>query len=215
MATTRQQKTLQNIAKGMTMKDAMKRAGYSDAYAHNPDELKKKKSWQVLATKYFSEEKIAKTLDKLLKTTAVKRFKFTSSYSEDQIVKIMKSIGFPKKSYFASIASEIRYNKKGDAYEISYWEVIAKTIDGSVVPKAVDMAIKSWGNYAPEKMVVTEVPETTTKEQKEARIKELEAEKKALENEEKKREEELRLEYYKEAKKKTSKQTAKKNEKSK
>lgn len=43
------QKIFENLRKGLSMGDAMRQAGYSDSYAHNPNQLRETKSWRALA----------------------------------------------------------------------------------------------------------------------------------------------------------------------
>lgn len=193
---------LENVGKGKSFYSAMKDAGYSDNYAKNPQRLKQTKTWGNLVEKYLPEKAIVSGLKTLLKAETNGRFTFSGAYTKDMIEEAMKTLGYKSNKYVANKVTETRYNKKGDTYEVTFWDVITRKPSIMGISKGADMALKIRGNYAPEKMETTIVPETKTKEEKENRIKELEEEKELLEQEEKKRAEELRIQYYRDAKEK-------------
>lgn len=56
-----------NIRNGMTLGEAMRDVGYSDAYSKNPNHLRETVSWQVLVNKVLSDEKLIKVHAWLLK----------------------------------------------------------------------------------------------------------------------------------------------------
>lgn len=48
---------------------AMKEAGYSDAYASNPQQFKASKTWEELLEEYLPDDKLAKVADEGLRAT--------------------------------------------------------------------------------------------------------------------------------------------------
>lgn len=64
----RQKKVLKKILenRGTSMSKAMKEAGYSDAYAKNPDQLAKTKTWQEVVEETFSDETLMEKHKELL-----------------------------------------------------------------------------------------------------------------------------------------------------
>jgi len=75
MSTLRQKivasKIFANRGSKDTVKKIMKDAGYSDAYAKNPQQLTTTRSWRQLMDKYLPDEKIVKKIDEGLEANRV------------------------------------------------------------------------------------------------------------------------------------------------
>jgi len=148
----RQEKTLRNIDKGMSMSKAMREAGYSENYAHNPDELKEKKSWNELMDKYIPRSKVAERHQQLMDSVIVKEFNFPDTVSEKDIKAFAKSVS-KTATYVRETVS--RTNSKGIPMNVTHrWTVFAVLPNGMDVKAAVEMAYKLRGEYSPEKIEV-------------------------------------------------------------
>ena len=163
----RQEKTVENIGKGMSMAKAMREAGYSPNYADHPAELKEKKSWQALMDKYIPRDLVAKKHNELMKSVTVKEFNFPDTISEKDIKAFAKGVS-EITTYVKEVVSKV--NSKGIPTSSSHrWVVFAVVPNGMDVKAAIDMAIKLRGDYSAEKIEVKrplgEVPDNELWEQ--------------------------------------------------
>lgn len=174
----RQKKTLENLGKGMSLGKAMREAGYKDTYADNPQQLKKKLSWKELLDKYVPERAVAGGINKLLNSTTTRRFQFANGYSEVQIHGLMRNLGFKKSQYIATKTFETKYTKDGDPYEVYFWEVVARVINGVDVYRGVDTTMRARGKYEPDQIrIIDDEFEDETDEELEDRLARLKKEK--------------------------------------
>jgi hypothetical protein len=68
--TTMQRQTFEHlVANGGNMSDAMRKAGYSEAMARNPQKLKSSPAWKQMEDRYFPEEMLAEVHNAGLKAT--------------------------------------------------------------------------------------------------------------------------------------------------
>jgi len=69
MPTIRQKDTVKKLIEngGKSVSGAMRKAGFSDAYAKNPNKLIESKGWNELMEKYFPDKDIAKAVKGLIK----------------------------------------------------------------------------------------------------------------------------------------------------
>lgn len=67
--TEKQRKVAREVAKGKSVSQAMKSAGYSDAMAKNPQKLTSSKGWKELMKEYLPEEELAKLHREQLRAT--------------------------------------------------------------------------------------------------------------------------------------------------
>ena len=163
----RQEKTVENVGKGMSMAKAMREAGYSPNYADHPAELKEKKSWQELMDKYIPRDLVASKHNELMKSVTVKEFNFPDTVSEKDIKAFAKGVS-ETTTYVKEVVSKV--NSKGIPTSSSHrWVVFAVVPNGMDVKAAIDMAIKLRGDYSAEKIEVKrplgEVPDNELWEQ--------------------------------------------------
>jgi len=163
----RQELTLKNLEKGMSMSKAMSEAGYKEGYSHNPQELKEKKSWQELMDKYIPRDLVASKHNELMKSVTVKEFNFPDTVSEKDIKAFAKGVS-ETTTYVKEVVSKV--NSKGIPTSSSHrWVVFAVVPNGMDVKAAIDMAIKLRGDYSAEKIEVKrplgEVPDNELWEQ--------------------------------------------------
>lgn len=95
MATTRQRKTAEAFVEngGKSVSAAMKKAGYSDAAATNPQKLTKTKTWEELMEQYLPDRKIAQTHKKLLGSKYLDHMVFPLALSDAEITDLVRSVG--------------------------------------------------------------------------------------------------------------------------
>ena len=175
MATERQKKTLQNLATAPSMAEAMRKAGYKEAYARNPQQLKEKKSWRELLDKYVPEDYVAKKLKEIADAVVLEKMSIPYNIPEEDVHKTMKRMKIPRNKY-----TLIRIKNAG-------WEVLYPKPDYTNRNSAVEKIIKSRGGFAPDKIAITDTEGKSLVDEE-------------LEKEIERLEKELRLEYIKEAK---------------
>ncbi len=71
---------------GKSLSKSMKDVGYSDAYASNPQKLKKTQGWQSIMDKYFSDTKLGKKHAQLLEARSIEHYTFPNSMTDKQII---------------------------------------------------------------------------------------------------------------------------------
>jgi hypothetical protein len=176
MATERQLKTLQNLAEGSSMADAMRDAGYKESYARNPQQLKEKESWQELLDKYVPEKFVTRKLKELSDAVTPDELELKGLLKEDDVHAIMKGMKIPKSKYTA-IQTE------------TGWMVYYAKPDNTNRNSALDKVIKARGQYAPDKIAFTDTEGRSLKDDE-------------LDDEIQQLEEQLRVKYLNKAKKK-------------
>jgi len=148
----RQEKTIQNYAKGMSKSEAMRKAGYKESYARSSSQLKEKKSWQALMDEYIPRDLVAKKHNELMKSVTVKEFTFPETTPEKDIKAFAENIS-ETTTYVKEAVN--RTDKQGRASVMYHrWIVFAIVPNGMDVKAAVDMAIKLRGDYSAEKIEV-------------------------------------------------------------
>jgi len=148
VVTERQQKTLKNLAKSKTMKEAMLKAGYSETYANNSQQLKEKEGWKQLLDKYLPEKFVAKQLKDLSVATNPESLKYPAGLTREQVEDMMKAMGIPKKQY---VAVETAVG----------WEVFYAKPDHTNRNSALEKVVKARGGYAPDKIAFTDTEGNT------------------------------------------------------
>lgn len=156
MATVRQKKLLENIGKNpSSMAEAMRKAGYSEAYARNPQLVKETEGFSEIFNKYVSDELIAKATREMVNYRQPVMYQFSEDMEEEQLHKVLKKMGFKKSQYHCIKVKEVKIIK-GQPVEIGYWGVYGSKPSGLVIPKGVDIAMKGKGYYAPDKIAFTD-----------------------------------------------------------
>ncbi len=156
MATERQKKLLENIGKNpSSMAEAMRKAGYSEAYARNPQLVKQTEGFSEIFNKYVSDELIAKATREMVNYRQPVMYQFSEDMEEEQLHKVLKKMGFKKSQYHCIKVKEVKIIK-GQPVEIGYWGVYGSKPSGLVIPKGVDIAMKGKGYYAPDKIAFTD-----------------------------------------------------------
>ncbi len=161
MATERQKKLLENIGKNpSSMAEAMRKAGYSEAYARNPQLVKETEGFSEIFNKYVSDELIAKATREMVNYRQPVMYQFSEDMEEEQLHKVLKKMGFKKSQYHCIKVKEVKIIK-GQPVEIGYWGVYGSKPSGLVIPKGVDIAMKGKGYYAPDKIAFTDTQGNT------------------------------------------------------
>jgi hypothetical protein len=138
---------LGNRGKGKKPKSlgkAMIKAGYSEAYAKNPDQFRKSKAWKQLMEEYLPEESLLAKHKELLNSSEVQDFVFHTekgkkAITDKEIKTIVESIPGCRLIYI-----------KVERYlggKVAYYQAP----DSKARDAALDKAYKLRGKYAPEK----------------------------------------------------------------
>ena len=143
MATERQKKTLRNLANSPSIAEAMRKAGYSENYARNPQQLKAKESWQELLDKYVPEKYVGRKLKELSDAVIPDTLELKGALKQEDVYKVMKSMKIPKSKYTA-IQTE------------DGWMVYYAKADNTNRNSALEKVIKARGGYAPDKIALTD-----------------------------------------------------------
>lgn len=141
MATIKQRLTSKLIAekvgKGLnfSVSKAMREAGYSKSYAHNPQRLMRSKSWPDVCEKELYDELLLKQHVSLLKAQKIKKLCFSEDIDKKGLKRLFKQAGCEflsaseRNGRFVIIIAEPNY---------LIWE------------KALDKAYKLKGKYNPQ-----------------------------------------------------------------
>lgn len=151
--TEKQKLTLKYMAEGMDRYHAMLKAGYSESYS-KASEVTKGKGWQELVDIYLPEENITGAVNTLMNFEDVKEFHFDKKYTKDEVVKIMKTLGFDEDKFIVVEDAEYKV-VSGELISVEYWKVMTKVKDPMAISNGVEKAIKIRGRYAPERLELT------------------------------------------------------------
>lgn len=161
---TRREKVIVHLAgNGGNMADAMRKAGYSEEYANNPQKMKRTKTFQELLDQYLPEKKVVQVHRELLGAAKIDHATFPLSMSDDEIKEVIESIK----------GCQIKKFKHGEtATHVWYW-----VADNKARQAAIDMVYKLRGNYAAEKIIQVDPLKEMTDEELAAKHEEMEQEK--------------------------------------
>ena len=148
IVTERQKRTLQNLATAPSMAEAMRKAGYAENYARNPQQLKEKEGWKEILDKYLPEKAVGKKLKDLSEATNPEYIKFPAGLTREQVEEMMKSMDIPKKQYTA-VETAVG------------WEVFYAKPDHTNRNSALEKVVKARGGYAPDKIAFTDTEGNT------------------------------------------------------
>ncbi|MFM9793314.1 hypothetical protein [Streptomyces turgidiscabies] len=112
MATPRQEKAAQAFVEdgGKSASAAMRKAGFSDAYAKNPKKLTSTPTWEELLNKYLPDKKLAEVHKKILNAQKLEHMVFPLGMEEADIKKLLNSVGCkPKKIKHGEQAIHVWY----------------------------------------------------------------------------------------------------------
>jgi len=156
MTTDRQRKTLKNMVEnGGKLSPAMKKAGYSDAYAKNPHKLRKTEGFQKLIDEYIPEKDVARVHKKLLQKREVRVIEIDGEVTEKEVKRIGNRVSLSKADFWYSRQQRKKFGKNGKVlYEYSVWMLSYVVPADAAVSRALDMAYKIRGSYSPEKVEV-------------------------------------------------------------
>lgn len=137
---TRREKVIEHLAgNGGNMADAMRKAGYSEEYANNPQKMKRTKTFQELLDQYLPEKKVVQAHRDLLQAAKIDHATFPLSMSDAEIKEVIESIK----------GCQIKKFKHGEtATHVWYW-----VADNKARQSAIEMVYKLRGNFAPEKVI--------------------------------------------------------------
>lgn len=153
MATTKQKKVAKILLenKGMAVSRAMLEAGYPPTTAKNPQQLTQSQGWQQLMEEYLPDAEIAEKHKQLLNQTRVEYFVFPKTMSDGEILEKVSSAGL-----------DLIVIQNGEKGRYAFYA----TADANARSKAIDMAYKLKGSYAPEKSIVANINLNADKEQR-------------------------------------------------
>lgn len=138
----RQQKVLQSIMEnhGISVSQAMRDAGYSEAYASNPHEFVNTKSFQALVDDVFPAEEIVALHIQLLNKRVIRHMDFPLSMKDSEIHSMFDGTTCSELQNIVKLTKE----DKKRAYYLER--------DIKAVIWALDTYHKIMGNYAPKKV---------------------------------------------------------------
>lgn len=120
-----------------SLRKAIKEAGYSDAYAKNSHKITKTKTWAEIMDRYFPDEKIAKTHNKLLNAKGFTSKQFPLDMEDEDIKDIVKRVGGSTLKIFEG---KNEYGQECKKCFFSYPKEV-------VIDKALDKVYKLKGRY--------------------------------------------------------------------
>lgn len=103
------------VNRGKSIGKAMRKVGFSKAYAKNPAQLEKTKSWKDLMNKFISEEKLAKLHSEQLsatKTQPISKFSYGKTPDNDARLRAL-DLGYKLRGRYAAEKIDIK-SKYGD-----------------------------------------------------------------------------------------------------
>lgn len=114
---------------GKSVSKAMIEAGFSPAYASNPQKLKATKKWQKILKKYLPDDKLAKKHDQLLNSSKLDHFVFPATTPDSDIADVFEGVPGAKlitiktnaqwkRAYFTIPHNEIQMEALKEAYRI-------------------------------------------------------------------------------------------------
>lgn len=153
MATVRQKKVAKILLEnsGKPVSRAMLEAGYSPAMAKNPHVLTESKAWQQLMAEYLPDHEIAEKHKQLLNQTRTEYFVFPKTMSDEEVLEKVTAAGL-----------ELIVIQNGEKGRYAFYS----TPDAIAISKAIDMAYKLKGSYAPEKSIVANIQVSDAKREK-------------------------------------------------
>ena len=137
-------KYTENAVKGLgkTKKEIAMEAGYSEATALSVDKLENSKTMAELIRERMPDDKTVDLLDELTNTRKLDFKIFPAGYEDEQIIDILHDEN--------PTIRVTKIIKSGPSKRAYYW-----IRDNSVAIKALDMRIKITGDYAGEKLTIT------------------------------------------------------------
>lgn len=141
MATVKQKKVARILLenKGRSVSSAMLEAGYPPATAKNPQQLTNSQGWKELMEEYLPDAEIAKRHQELMEQTKTEYFVFPKKMSDAEIEEKVTAAGLT-----------LIVIQDGEKGRYAFYSVK----DAAAVSKALDMAYRLKGSYAPEKKLV-------------------------------------------------------------
>lgn len=144
--TIKQEKAIDILAgNGGNVTQAMLEAGYSPATANTPGKLTDSKGFKELMEAIMPDTLITERHRNLLEQKRVDYFVFPKTMSDEEIVGHVNASGL-----------EVITVRTSDKGKMAFYTVA----DAMAISKAIDMAYKLKGSYAPEKSVTLNLTET-------------------------------------------------------
>lgn len=141
MSITRQEKVKKLLVENHgNVSKSMREAGYTKAYASNPQEFKKTRTWAELMEEFMPESTVAEIHGQMLKASRIEHLVFPAAMSDDEIKEVLESIS----------GCKLQKIKHGDKAKHAYFWVA----DNKARQGAIDMTYKLRGSYAAEKVKI-------------------------------------------------------------
>lgn len=128
--------------KSKSIGEAMKNAGYSEAYQSNPHQLTSTKSWKKLMEEHLSDKTLSEHHAELLNAKEIAKFDFPVSFTDEEILEIIEGYGFKLVQIITNNTGMPEFRSR-KAYFIAPNTRAKKD--------AIDMAYKLKGLYEPDK----------------------------------------------------------------
>jgi len=141
----------ENLGKGISLGDAMRREGYSESYANNPQQLRDTRSWDTLLKEELADGELMKVHRSLLNSTRLDHMVFpplstkkkkkggeeTEIVTDEMIIEFLESVDCKVK--------KIVHGEQ--ARHVYFW-----SYDNQARDKALDKGYKLKGKYEPEQL---------------------------------------------------------------
>ena len=128
-----------------SLSKAMKDAGYSKSYSHNPQQLEATKSFQELLSQYLPDSLLVESHQRLFKASRLTEYEFDAGVSLKEIKKI---VNVEWNCRLVKVVEKTWKDKIGS--RIAYFFIP----DNRAVKDALDMGYKLKGSYAAQKIKV-------------------------------------------------------------
>jgi hypothetical protein len=136
-ATTKQRRTMKALVEnGGSVRDAMRKAGYSEAMIKTPSKLTRSKNWKELLEEILPNDFVIDQHKKLFNQKQVSYFSFPRDMTDLDIRKHVEANGL-----------EVISVRSSDKAKMAFYAMP----DTQAIKAALDMAHKLKGNYSPEK----------------------------------------------------------------
>lgn len=124
-----------STANAPQMTESMRKVGYHESY--HPNELREKKTWSELMDESLSDMKLMEWHNRLGGSMNIDRMTFDADIDTKEIQEMIKESG--------GVMRKVVHNQENDTKIVYFFYPNAKAME-----KALDMAYKLKGKYAPE-----------------------------------------------------------------
>lgn len=144
----------ENLGKGMSLGEAMRKEGYSESYANNPQQLRETRSWTTLLKEELSDGELMKVHKSLLNSTRLDHMVFpplttSKKKKKDEGEKEVLTDEMIEE-FLESVNCKVKKIIHGEmARHVYFW-----SYDNLARDKALDKGYKLKGKYEPDRVDV-------------------------------------------------------------